>query len=108
MPAQEQEQIARVYISAFLEATLREKRGYIPLFRDYRVGSHWLADTIYLTQFEDSNYDFFCTFEDDINLQTTELPGGQISTASLTVWKEKKVNIKWGSRESSAVYLGCP
>ena len=106
MPAEEQQQIAKVYISAFLEATLKDQKGYIRLFRDYRVGEHWLPDSIYLNQFEDSTYEFFCTFEDDINLLTTELTGGHISGASLTVWKEKKVNIKWGSRESNAVYLG--
>ena len=37
MPFEEQKHVAEVYITAFLEATLHGKSGYIPLFRDYRA-----------------------------------------------------------------------
>jgi hypothetical protein len=38
LPAQQQQQIAKVYVSAFLEATLHGETGYRPLFRDPRRG----------------------------------------------------------------------
>jgi dienelactone hydrolase len=106
LPGQQQEQIAKVYISAFLEATLHNQHGYVPMFRDYRTASAWLPDTIYLGRFADSNTRFISTYEEDINVATTTLPDGVQQGDNLTVWREQKVKLKYGKRESRAVYLG--
>ncbi len=106
MPAAEQERIARVFLSAFFEATLGGQKGYVPLFRDHRVAARWLPDVVYLQNFQDSTYRPVCTYEEDIDVGTTTLPGGKLAGANLTDWKEKEVKIKWGSLETRAVYLG--
>lgn len=106
MPAEQQEQIAKVFISAFLEATLNGKSGYIPLFRDYRAASGWLPGVVYVQQFADSDERLVADFEEDVNLATTGLEGGGLSGHGLTVWREQVVEIKWGSKDTSAVYLG--
>jgi hypothetical protein len=106
MPKEYQEKIARVFFSAFMEATLNGKRAYLDLFRDYRSGLEWLPETVYLNQYEDRACSFICTFEEDINVLTTTLDGGGISAENLTVWKEKLVPLKWNNQATRAVYAG--
>jgi hypothetical protein len=106
IPEEEQVTIGKVFISAFLEATLKGNTKYYALFRDYRSGIKWLPETIYLNQFEDTKCEFVCTFEEDINVQTTTLEGGTIQAENLTVWKEKVVPLKWGGQDTRAVYAG--
>lgn len=106
MPAAEQEQIAKVTLSAFLEATLRGAEGYRALFRDPRVAGAWLPDTLYLSQYQDAETVRVATFEEDIDLSTTTLPGGTLRGANLTLWREQIMPLKNGALENVAVYLG--
>lgn len=106
MPKEDQETIAKVFISAFLEATLLDKKEYFSLFRDYRTGIDWLPETIYLNQFEDSNCEFICTFEEDIDLHTATSDAWWIESENLTVWKEKTTPLKWGQQATRSVYTG--
>jgi dienelactone hydrolase len=106
MPPAEQEQIAQVTISAFLEATLRGESGYRALFQDPRTGADWLPDTIYLSQYQDSDTVRLVTYEEDIDLRTTTLPGGHLHGENLTIWREQVVPQRWGDLGSTAVYLG--
>lgn len=86
MLAVQQEKIAKVYISAFLEATLHGELGYLPLFRDHRQGWEWLPDTIYINQYEDAGTRLVSTYQEDINVATTTLPGGTQEGENLAVW----------------------
>jgi hypothetical protein len=106
MPGGDQEKIARVFISAFLEATLKGKEGYYKLFRDYRMGINWLPETVYITQYEDPACEFVSTFDEDLNVLSTTLEGGEIQSENLTVWKESIVPLKWGTQATRAVYAG--
>ncbi len=107
MPAGDQEQIAKVYISSMLEATLHQEEDYLPLFQDYRAApSSWLPETIYLSQYQDSSTLIVSTFDEDIDPGTTTLSGGIQSGANLTLWQERLVGSKWGNLGTSAVYLG--
>jgi dienelactone hydrolase len=103
---EDQQTIARVYISAFLETTLRGNRGYQPLFMDQRVGRHWLPETIYMSQYEQTGTRMIANFEEDINLATASLPGSTIQTADLSIWKEQTLPLQWGDYESRMVVLG--
>jgi hypothetical protein len=106
MSWEDQEKITKVFFSAFLEATLKGKVEYFNLFRDYRSGIDWLPETVYLNQFEDPACKFICTFEEDINVLTTTLEGGEISSENLTVWKEMLVPLKWNNQATRGVYAG--
>jgi len=104
--ADEQRKIARFYFTAFLEATLRDKTEYVPFFQDYRTARDWLPETIYLNQFEDSRTDFFCTFDEDLDVSTGTYPHVKISSEYLTVWREELVPLKWGKQDTRGVFLG--
>ncbi len=106
VPAADQEQIAKVTISAFLEAALHNEGGYRALFRDPRTAASWLPDTIYLSQYQDSEIVRVATYEEDIDLGSTTIPGGTLGGAHLTIWREQIVPLKHGTLENSAVYLG--
>lgn len=57
MPAEDQRQAAKVFISAFLEATLHGQLEYKSLFQDYRAGASWLPSesTDYVVRYDDAN-----------------------------------------------------
>ncbi len=107
LKGEEQRQLAKVYVSAFLEATLHGRREYIPLFRDHRVIAGWLPETIYFSQFEDSNYRVVSNFDNSIDVTRTTVPGGVQLGENLTVWREQewKGRSDWPFR-NKAVFLG--
>jgi len=102
---EDQEKIAQVYISAFLETTLKDNTKYKPLFTDARKGKDWLPETIYLNQYEDASFDVVANFDEDFNVNTTT-GKGVISSEHLSVWREQEIKLKWGEKGSRAAYLG--
>jgi hypothetical protein len=106
LPEDNQQQIAMVYISAFLEATLKKEKGYRQLFMDHRTGSIWLPETIFLSQYEQSGMQFISDFNEDLDLKTTSMLGGRIEAENLTVWREQTAKIKWGDQETRSAVIG--
>jgi hypothetical protein len=47
-----------------------------------------------------------CTYQEDINLASADLPGARLRGENLKLWAEHQVWMKWGSKETNAVYLG--
>lgn len=105
MPAEEQEDVAKVFIGAFLEATLNDKKEYLPLFADARKGKDWLPKAVYLNQFEDSNTEVWVNYDEDFDVKTTS-SGGSAKGENLTVWKEGEIDMQYGKKGSRAVNLG--
>ncbi|MCG8608352.1 hypothetical protein MJD09_25620, partial [bacterium] len=91
IPAEDQRQVAKVYISAFLETTLKQDHRYLPLFRDVRTGAAWLPDHIYRSQFFDSQFEPIATFEEDLDVTTGTAEGALLSTEGLTLWREEEL-----------------
>ncbi len=107
IPAADQEKIAQTYIAAFLEATLKYDRRYLPLFRDPRVAADILPDHPYVQQFTDSTFVPVATFEEDLDVRTHTADTGYIDTAGLTVWREEELKHRDERKQgSSAVVLG--
>ncbi len=106
MPSARQERIAKVAISAFMGAALRDESGYRALFRDPRVAAAWLPDTVYISQYQDSGAMRVCDFEEDIDLSTCALPGAVLRGDNLTIWREQIVPMKWGTLERAALFAG--
>ncbi|MFB9327336.1 alpha/beta hydrolase [Paenibacillus aurantiacus] len=65
MEAEDQREVAKVYISAFLEATIHGKDEYRPLFQDYRLGGSWLPQATYFNRYESSAFIPAGTFDED-------------------------------------------
>jgi dienelactone hydrolase len=101
-----QRRIAKTYIAAFLEATLKDRREYLPLFEDWRVGRAWLPDTLYVNRYQDASYVPLASFEEDADLTTTTAPGGRIAGDNLSIWREGRIPWRQGDRGYNGVFLG--
>jgi dienelactone hydrolase len=93
LPAEDQRRFGEVYISAFLEATLRDDDRYLPMFRDHRTAANWLPRTMYITRYEDSSFRPVAGFEEDVDV-TTGLHGVVITGDSLATWREGGLNLR--------------
>jgi hypothetical protein len=103
---EDQRQIAKTYISAFLEATLHGNRDYIPMFRDYRAARQWLPKTYYMSRYQDPSYQPVANFSEDPDITTTTIPGGHIDASDLSIWKEGRIPYRHGDRGYNGVFLG--
>jgi dienelactone hydrolase len=106
MPGDEQRRISKTYISAFLEATLKDHREYLPLFEDWRVARAWLPDTLYFNRYQDASYISLASFDEDADLTTTSAPGGHIEGENLSIWNEGKIPWRNDDRGYNGVFLG--
>lgn len=85
----DQRRIALIYVSGFLEATLRAQAQYLPMFRDPRTIAHWLPQTGYLHRFEDTSFRAIAIFEEDPDVTTSTVPGGLIRASNVDMWSER-------------------
>jgi len=92
----EQRTIAKTYISAFLDATLRDKGEYIPVFRDHGCAQQWLPDTIYVSRFEDSHFKPVSAFDESIDVLKTTVEGGSQAGAHLGIWRHQELKGRGG------------
>ena len=109
MAMEEQRQVAKVFISAFLEATLNGKDEYLPVFKDARYASRWLPEDIYVNRYQDANFRVIADFEEDFDVTTTTIPGGTLLGENLTTWKETHIPFRTkgkASQDNSVVVLG--
>ena len=113
IPTEEQRRFGEIYISAFLETTLRNDIRYTPLFRDHRVAGDWLPKTMYITRYQHSSFTPIADFEEDIDLTTGTIPGTSLAGQRLRTWRESSLVLRSRNRantsnvqSSQAVWLG--
>ena len=106
MAGDDQRQVAKVYIGAFLEATLRGEDGYRALLQDHRRGAAWLPPTRYISRYADARTRMVATFEEDANLASGTLPGVVLRGEALEEWREGPARGKHRTLDNHAVYLG--
>jgi dienelactone hydrolase len=101
---QAQRRMALVYFSSFLEATLNDRREYLPLFRDHRVAGDWLPKTLYATRFQEGGFKPLASFTEDVDLTTGSAPGVVLEGDSLSTWRENILPLRW--RNANAGHQG--
>jgi hypothetical protein len=100
-----QRQIAKVYLSAFLQTTLQGKTAYRPLFEDARNGAAWLPDDYLVNNYADGKTQWLATYEEDIDPSTGSMQGVTIDGTNLTAWRESYVSIKYTPLDSHVALL---
>jgi dienelactone hydrolase len=109
MPADEQVLAAKVFISSFLEDTLRGRHDYRFLFADPFRGQTWLPDTYYHIQHREGTAAIIADFGEDMDLTTLTVEEGSTYGENLLEWSEKPVELGSGRlRDSMSVYLSWP
>ena len=104
-----QRQFAKVVISGFLEASLHQKREYIPMFRDHRSMGGWLPKSMYTTRFQETGYRALAEYDEDIDLTTGSAKGVAIAGEHLSTWQEKAVPFRGKGTDSqnhNAAWIG--
>ncbi|MCA0754565.1 alpha/beta hydrolase [Paenibacillus sp. N4] len=83
---EDQRQISKVYISAFLQTALLGEKEYEPLFRDYRNGLAWLPVTGYMNRYEEAGFAEIARYE-HYGGKTMLEGGGKASAAGMDKWQ---------------------
>ena len=99
---EEQQEFAKIYVSAFLEYSLRGNGEFLPLFRDHRVAGGWLPKTMYVTRFEDGSFRPLADFEEDIDVTTGSASGVELMGDSLSTWREREVVLRSRNRPTTS------
>lgn len=104
-----QREMGKVFISGFLEATLHQKREYVPMFRDHRTVGTWLPKTLYTTKFQENGFKSLSSFDRDVDLTTGSVPGVVLTGEHLSAWKEEALPFRGrggDNQNHNAVTLG--
>lgn len=109
MPGEAQRDVMRVTLTAFLDATLKGRREYVPLFADHRRAGTWLPRTMYVTKFQGSSFRPLADFDEDVDVTSGTARGVRIEADSVTTWKEALLTFRGTSAEpvfTNAAWIG--
>jgi hypothetical protein len=113
VPPEDQRRMAEIYITAFLETSLKGEERWKPLFRDHRVAGEWLPETMYVTRMQHASFRRLAGFEEDIDVTSGSQAGVTIRGDSLATWSEETLALRSrnrantsASQENQAVRLG--
>ena len=102
----QQQETAKVFISAFAEASLKDNTSYLPIFKNVALAKQWLPIEHYLTHFEPSHLQMIANFEEDLDLSTAN-DSTFLNATNMALWKEEILPTRdEESQENSAVILG--
>ena len=85
----EQQLIAKAYIRTFLDKTLLGKNDYETLLVDYREYANYLPRTVYITNYMDSNFIQYCSFDEDADISHGATKDVLINCSGMDEWKER-------------------
>jgi len=88
MPLEEQQQAAKVYISAFLEATLFDKVEYTALLKDFAQCAQFLPPALYFTDYADSSVTLLDDYENSFNISESPLGAVSYSAQGFDSWTQ--------------------
>ena len=81
----DQKLIAKAYIRTFLDTTLDIDDTYASLLADYSAYTSYLPDTVYITNYCDSDYVSICDFQDSTNISKYD-GGVNVSCYGIGTW----------------------
>lgn len=105
----DQQRIALIYLSAFLDISLKGKTEYLPLLKDYRPFKSLLPKAYYINQYEDTSFCYLADYEEDSDVSTLTAPGGSAEAENLKTWKEEALVLRNEDQTpqlTNGVYLG--
>ncbi len=102
LPPEDQREFGRVFVSSFLDVTLKGDDRYRPIFRDHRVAGGWLPKTMYVTRFMDSSFRALADFEEDIDVTTGSAAGVALHGADFSTWREGRLDLRSANRSTTS------
>ena len=107
MSMDEQQQIAKVYISAFAETVLHGSKEYFRVFKNSAFIADWLPKKIVMNTYKDSDTQTLINYEEDIDLTTGGPMVSKTKGADLRIWRETELRYRDNDTQSNnAVIIG--
>lgn len=97
MSMDEQQQAAKVFISAFLESTLNKREEYNALFKDFANGADWLPPALYVTDYADSQSVQLDSYDSGFDLGSSSSGMVSYSAQGFDTWTENVLPGKWSN-----------
>ena len=85
----EQQDILEIYAKTFLDLTLRQDSTYADLLRDYAKYSSDLPETLYIQQYQQSDAEVICNYEEDSDIQTASKDTVTLDADGMRSWTEE-------------------
>ena len=82
----QQKLIAKAYIRTFLDCVLKDDDTYVSLLSDMAPYREYLPETVYITDYTDSDYTELCSFEDTADI-ANPADGVKIRCSNISTWK---------------------
>jgi hypothetical protein len=101
-----QRQVAKVYLTAFLDVTLKSRVAYSALFQDPRKGAAWLPDIFIVNNYAASRTRWLANYEEDADPTTGSDPNVRIVGTNLQFWRETDVDLKLSKLGTHVVAVG--
>ncbi|MEO1262808.1 MAG: hypothetical protein AAFZ15_28630 [Bacteroidota bacterium] len=102
----EQREVAKIFITIFAEAALKNNKGFLPIFQNAATAKDWLPENYYLTFYNDSSFKNIVNFEEDINIKTAP-DQISINAKNFKIWREENLQTRdQGSQDNNVVILG--
>lgn len=102
----EQKKIAKAYIRTFLDRALNGDETYAELLKDNTKFLQELPKTVYITNYKDSSFEDWCSFDDSVDLCSGNGEGIRVSCKGMESWKLRK-DISGGGREGENSFMEC-
>lgn len=85
----EQQLIAKAYIRTFLDKTLLNLKDYETLLLDNKEYMNYLPKTVYITNYMNSDFERYCSFEEDTDIMHGVTEDVVIRCYGMDEWKER-------------------
>jgi len=105
MPQTEQQQAAKVFISAFLETALFGRYEYTALFRDFSYGAEWLPPALYYTAFADSSMLLLDSFDIGFDMVASSTGLVTYSAQGFENWTRTRLPSNFGGSTNRVLLL---
>ncbi|MBO4678832.1 MAG: hypothetical protein J5626_04105 [Lachnospiraceae bacterium] len=114
----DQKLIAKAYIRAFLDTTLRIDDTYASLLKDVSPYESYIPDTVYVTNYSDSDFVSLCSFDNTVNI--SEYGDTHVDCTGTSTWtidtyrrgsgegEDKVLSLEWEEESEPAVEVTFP
>jgi hypothetical protein len=101
LAAEEQRTTGRVFMTAFLEATLHDEADYRKVFIAPAAARDWLPNDIYVTQYQDASFKVVNTHDRLGRLESAELKQARVQTSGLSKPLQSELPLRDGQMQGN-------
>ena len=102
---EEQRTTAKVFLTAFLEATLNDRADYRKVFISPAGARDWLPNDVYVTQYQDASFKVVNAHDRMGKLESMELKAAKAETSGLTRPVKPELPLRDGQTQSNRALL---